>query len=303
MADGSVTIKEIRAKFTADIQDYRQKMQALSSSIAGMDSKLEGIKRRAQVAMDSPSKSTQKLGRALNSSVTTLQRSQRQFESVAQAGDRTAREMEKVSQKMAEVGKTYQAIMDAKASGIDLGAPIQKQVDAASEKVDQLYNRISSLKQQLAATKGTSYTAVFDGNEVLNVEDVSARIQKLTREAEAAGRVVVKLAAAIDNIGESNLKFANESGLARLRKQMEASADKAERLGEKLAQSGRKPRKWRAKSARTAKRSTATQRAYPGHLPCVMHSFLPATALEKDCPPSKTKSPELATHPGAAQAK
>lgn len=240
MADGSVTIKEIRAKFTADIQDYRQKMQALSSSIAGMDSKLEGIKRKAQVAMDSPSKSTQKLGRALNSSVTAIQRSQRQFESVAQAGDRTAREMEKVSQKIAEVGKTYQAIMDAKASGIDLGTPIQKQMDAASEKVDQLYNRIASLKQQLAATKGTNYTAVFDGNEVLNVEDVSARVQKLTREAETAGQAVVKLATAIDNIGESNLKFANESGLARLRKQMEASVDKAERLGEKLAQSGEK---------------------------------------------------------------
>ena len=130
--------------------------------------------------------------------------------------------------------------MDAKASGVDLGTPIQKQMDAASEKVDQLYNRIASLKQQLAATKGTNYTAVFDGNEVLNVEDVSARVQKMTREAETAGQAVVKLATAIDNIGESNLKFANESGLARLRKQMEASVDKAERLGEKLAQSGEK---------------------------------------------------------------
>lgn len=240
MADGSVTIKEIRAKFTADIQDYRQKMQALSSSIAGMDSKLEGIKRKAQVAMDSPSKSTQKLGRALNSATDALQKNQQRFEDITRAGERTAKEMEKVSQKMAEMGKTYQAIMDAKASGVDLGTPIQKQMDAASEKVDQLYNRIASLKQQLAATKGTNYTAVFDGNEVLNVEDVSARVQKLTREAETAGQAVVKLAAAIDNIGESNLKFANESGLARLRKQMEASADKAERLGGKLAQSGKK---------------------------------------------------------------
>lgn len=240
MADGSVTIKEIRVKFTADIQDYRQKMQALSSSIAGMDSKLEGIKRKAQAAMDSPSKSTQKLGRALNSATDALQKNQQRFEDITRAGERTAKEMEKVSQKMAEMGKTYQAIMDAKASGIDLGTPIQKQMDAASEKVDQLYNRIASLKQQLAATKGTNYTAVFDGNEVLNVEDVSARIQKLTREAETAGQAVVKLTTAIDNIGESNLKFANESGLARLRKQMEASADKAERLGEKLAQSGEK---------------------------------------------------------------
>lgn len=240
MADGSVTIKEIRAKFTADIQDYRQKMQALSSSIAGMDSKLEGIKRKAQVAMDSPSKSTQKLGRALNSSVTAIQRSQRQFESVAQAGDRTAREMEKVSQKIAEVGKTYQAIMDAKASGIDLGTPIQKQMDAASEKVDQLYNRINSLKQQLAATKGTNYTSVFDGDEMVNVADVGARLQKLTREAEEAGQAVVKLSTAIDKIGESNLNLANESGLARLRKQMEASAEKAVKLSEKLSQSGKK---------------------------------------------------------------
>lgn len=240
MADGSVTIKEIRAKFTADIQDYRQKMQALSSSIAGMDSKLEGIKRKAQAAMDSPSKSTQKLGRALNSSVTALQRSQRQFESVAQAGDRTAREMEKVSQKMAEVGKTYQAIMDAKASGIDLGTPIQKQMDAATERVDQLYNRINSLKQQLAATKGTNYTSVFDGDEMVNVADVGARLQKLTREAEEAGQAVVKLATAIDKIGESNLNLANESGLARLRKQMEASAEKADKLSEKLSQSGKK---------------------------------------------------------------
>ena len=240
MPDGSVTIKEIRAKFTADIQDYRQKMQALSRSIAGMDSKLEGIKRKAQAAMDSPSKSTQKLGRALNAATDALQKNQQRFEDITRAGERTAKEMEKVSQKMAEMGKTYQAIMDAKASGIDLGTPIQKQMDAASEKVDQLYNRIASLKQQLAATKGTNYTAVFDGNEVLNVEDVSARIKKLTREAETAGQVVVKLAAAIDNIGESNLKFANESGLTRLRKQMEASADKAEKLGEKLAQSGKK---------------------------------------------------------------
>lgn len=240
MADGSVTIKEIRAKFTADIQDYRQKMQALSSSIAGMDSKLEGIKRKAQAAMDSPSKSTQKLGRALNSSVTALQRSQRQFESVAQAGDRTAREMEKASQKMAKVGKTYQAIMDAKASGIDLGTPIQKQMDAATERVDQLYNRINSLKQQLAATKGTNYTSVFDGDEMVNVADVGARLQKLTREAEEAGQAVVKLATAIDKIGESNLNLANESGLARLRKQMEASAEKADKLSEKLSQSGKK---------------------------------------------------------------
>ena len=240
MADGSVTIKEIRAKFTADIQDYRQKMQALSSSIAGMDSKLEGIKRKAQAAMESPSKSTQKLGRALNAATDALQKNQQRFEDITRAGERTAKEMEKVSQKMAEVGKTYQAIMDAKASGIDLGTPIQKQMDAASEKVDQLYNRIANLKQQLAATKGTNYTAVFDGDEMLNVEDVGARIRKLTSEAETAGQAVVKLAAAIDNIGESNLKFANESGLARLRKQMEASADKAERLGEKLSQSGKK---------------------------------------------------------------
>jgi methyl-accepting chemotaxis protein len=240
MADGSVTIKEIRAKFTADIQDYRQKMQALSSSIAGMDSKLEGIKRKAQAAMDSPSKSTQKLGRALNAATDALQKNQQRFEDITRAGERTAKEMEKVSQKMAEMGKTYQAIMDAKASGVDLGTPIQKQMDAASEKVDQLYNRISNLKQQLAATKGTNYTSVFDGDEMVNVADVGARLQKLTREAEEAGQAVVKLATAIDKIGESNLNLANESGLARLRKQMEASAEKADKLSEKLSQSGKK---------------------------------------------------------------
>ena len=240
MADGSVTIKEIRAKFTADIQDYRQKMQALSSSIASMDGKLEDIKRKAQAAMESPSKSTQKLGRALNAATDALQKNQQRFEDITRAGERTAKEMEKVSQKMAEMGKTYQAIMDAKASGVDLGTPIQKQMDAAAEKVDQLYNRIANLKQQLAATKGTNYTAVFDGDEMLNVEDVGARIRKLTNEAETAGQAVAKLAAAIDNIGEDNLKFANESGLARLRKQMEASAEKADKLGEKLSQSGKK---------------------------------------------------------------
>lgn len=130
--------------------------------------------------------------------------------------------------------------MDAKASGVDLGTPIQKQMDAASEKVDQLYNRIASLKQQLAATKGTNYTSVFDGDEMVNVADVGARLQKLTREAEEAGQAVVKLATAIDKIGESNLNLANESGLARLRKQMEASAEKADKLSEKLSQSGKK---------------------------------------------------------------
>lgn len=240
MADGSVTIKEIRAKFTADIQDYRQKMQALSSSIAGMDGKLEEVKRKAQTAMDSPSKSTQKLGWALNAATDALQKNQQRFGDITRAGERTAKEMEKVSQKMTEMGKTYQAIMDAKASGIDLGTPIQKQMDAASEKVDQLHGRIGNLKQQLAAVKDTNYVAIFDGDEVVNIEDVAARIKELTQKAEAACQVVDKLGTAIDNIGESNLKFANESGLEQLARQIERASGKAEQLGEKLGKTGKR---------------------------------------------------------------
>lgn len=254
MADGNsaVTIKEIRAKFTADIGDYRKKMQALSDSIAGIDDKLESIKRRAQTAMDSPSKSTQKLGRALNASATALQKGQRQFETLTRAGEQTAAKMEKVSQKMAEVGKIYQAIMDAKASGIDLGTPIQKQMDAAAEKVDRLYTQIGNLKQQLAAVKGTNYVAVFDGDEVVNIEDVAARIKELTKEAGAAGQVVDKLNAAINSIGESNLKFANESGLETLAKQMERASGKAEQLGEKLAKTGKRAEEMAAKVQQNA---------------------------------------------------
>ena len=240
MADGSVTIKEIRAKFTADIQDYRQKMQALSSSIAGMDGKLEEVKRKAQAAMDSPSKSTQKLGRALNAATDALQKNQQRFEDITRAGERTAKEMEKVSQKMAEMGKTYQAIMDAKASGVDLGTPIQKQMDAAVAKASELSTRIDELHQQLAAVKGTNYVAIFDGDEVVNIEDVAARIKELTKEAGAADQVVDKLRAAINNIGESNLKFANESGLEQLARQIERASGKAEQLGEKLGKTGKR---------------------------------------------------------------
>ena len=240
MADGSVTIKEIRAKFTADIQDYRQKMQALSSSIASMDGKLEEVKRKAQAAMESPSKSTQKLGRALNAATDALQKNQQRFEDITRAGERTAKEMEKVSQKMAEMGKTYQAIMDAKASGVDLGTPIQKQMDAAAAKASELSTRIDELHQQLAAAKGTNYVAIFDGDEVVNIEDVAARIKELTKEAGAADQVVDKLRAAINNIGESNLKFANESGLEQLARQIERASGKAEQLGEKLGKTGKR---------------------------------------------------------------
>lgn len=240
MADGSVTIKEIRAKFTADIQDYRQKMQALSSSIASMDGKLEEVKRKAQAAMESPSKSTQKLGRALNAATDALQKNQQRFEDITRAGERTAKEMEKVSQKMAEMGKTYQAIMDAKASGVDLGTPIQKQMDAAVAKASELSTRIDELHQQLAAAKGTNYVAIFDGDEVVNIEDVAARIKELTKEAGAADQVVDKLRAAINNIGESNLKFANESGLEQLARQIERASGKAEQLGEKLGKTGKR---------------------------------------------------------------
>ena len=240
MADGSVTIKEIRAKFTADIQDYRQKMQTLSSSIASMDGKLEEVKRKAQAAMESPSKSTQKLGRALNAATDALQKNQQRFEDITRAGERTAKEMEKVSQKMAEMGKAYQAIMDAKASGIDLGTPIQKQMDAAVAKASELSTRIDELHQQLAAVKGTNYVAIFDGDEVVNIEDVAARIKELTKEAGAADQVVDKLRAAINNIGESNLKFANESGLEQLARQIERASGKAEQLGEKLGKTGKR---------------------------------------------------------------
>lgn len=238
MADGNsvVTIKEIRAKFTADIGDYRKKMQALSDSIAGIDDKLEGIKRRAQTAMESPSKSTQKLGRALNASATVLQKGQRQFETLTQAGEQTAAKMEKVRHKMEEAANAYQAIKKAAASGVDLSTPIQKQADAAKARLAELDARIDALNRNIQSAG--NYGLAFDGNELLSIDMAKGRIKELAQEASKADEKFQQLSQAISNIGTENLEFANEKGLKRLEKQIESSGERLEQLGSKLSRVG-----------------------------------------------------------------
>lgn len=238
MADGNsaVTIREIRAKFTADIGDYRKKMQALSDSIAGIDDKLEGIKRKAQTAMESPSKSTQKLGRDLNASVTALQKGQQQFETLTRAGEQTAAKMEKVRHKMEEAANAYQAIKKAAASGIDLSTPIQKQADAAKARLAELDARIDALNRNIQSAG--NYGLAFDGNELLSIDMAKARIKELAQEAGKADEKFQQLSQAISNIGTENLEFANEKGLKRLEKQIESSGERLEQLGSKLSRVG-----------------------------------------------------------------
>lgn len=236
MSDSTTVIKEIQAKFTADIGAYKAKMNELSKSISGVDGKLEHIKRKARVAMVAPSNSVQKLGRALDASASKLQRSQREFENLTQEGERTAQKIAQVSQKLAQAEAAYNAIKKAAASGIDLSKPLQEQANTAKASLDKLNERLNDLKLQLAHIG--NYVAVFDGSDVIDVSVAKERVKELENEAAKAEEKFQRLNQAINEIDAETLEIAKEKDLTALEKQIESSRDQLERLSDRLRRTG-----------------------------------------------------------------
>lgn len=233
MPEKATVIKEIQSRFTANITDYRKKVEQLSGLVANMTKNLDAVQRTAASAMKSPSESTQKLGRALDATVRKLQGQKEKFDGLTKSGERTAQQMEQLSQKLAGMSSAYHAIQAA-ADTIDLSTPIQKQADAAKVAVEQIDVKIEGLAAALKSA-GQNKFVFLDSGEMLSIDQARARLEQLAQSGvEAAGKLD-QLQEAIQSIGTENLGYASAKGLEQLKSRIEATTSKLGSLGDKMS--------------------------------------------------------------------
>lgn len=232
MADQATVVKEIQARFTANIQDYRSKMRQLSDTVSGMTRSLEGVKRTAASAMASPSASTQKLGRELDATAQKLQAQKDRFDSLSRSGERTARQMEQLREKLGGMSNAYHAIQAA-ASTIDLSTPIRKQADAAKAAVEEIDVQIEKLSAGLKQA-GQGKFVSLDNGTLLTIDQARAKIAELSQAGVEAAAKYEHLREAIRSIGEENLGYASAKGLEQLKTKIDSTTDRLSGLGNKL---------------------------------------------------------------------
>ena len=233
MSESATVIKEIQAKFTANITDYRNKMGQLMSTMSNMTKNLDAVKRTAASAMNSPSASTQKLGRSLDATASKLQKQRDQFTNLSKAGERTAQQMEQLTQRLAGMANTYSAIKSASAS-FDLSTPLQKQADAAKAAVEQIDVKIESLSAAMKNV-GKDKFVFLDSGEMLTIDQARAKLEQLSQSGVEAAAKFDRLKAAINGIGTENLGYASAKGMDRLKSKIGSTADKLNGLGDKLS--------------------------------------------------------------------
>lgn len=257
MSDQATVVKEIQAKFTANITDYRSKMRQLAGVVTEMTRNLEVAQRTASSAMASPSASTQKLGMELDATARKLQGQKDRFDSLSRTGERYAQQMDQLQAKLNGMTDAYHAIQSA-ASTIDLSTPIQKQADSARMALSELDTEIDQLKYTIANARtiglgGHDYLSVSDqlagqlsdlqqrtfaknGTVHIGIEvgEAKQRLIELEAEAEQAEAKFRKLQSAIGAIGEANLGYASAKGLEQLRAEINSTTEKLGGLGDRL---------------------------------------------------------------------
>lgn len=256
MSDKATVIKEIQAKFTANITDYRKKMEQLSGLVSNMTKNMDAAMRTAASAMKSPSASTQKLGRALDATTKKLQGQKEKFDGLANAGARTSQQMEQLNQKLSGMSSAYHAIQAA-ASTIDLSTPIQKQADAAKTAVEQIDIKIEGLAAAIK-NAGKEKFVFLDSGEMLTLDQARVKLDQLAQSGVEAASRFDRLDAALRSIGADNLGYASAKGVERLKSKIDATTSKLENLGDKLSGTSTKAERL-ASSMRDTKQSMDQQ--------------------------------------------
>lgn len=233
MSEKATVIREIQSKFTANITDYRKKVEQLSGLVSHMTKNLDAVQRTAASAMRSPSESTQKLGRALDATARKLQSQKEKFDGLTKSGERTAQQMEQLNQKLSGMSNAYRAIQSA-ATTIDLSTPIQKQADAAKAAVERIDVEVERLAAAIK-NAGQNPFVFLDSGEMLGIDQARARLDQLAQSGvEAVGKLDL-LQEAIRSIGTENLGYANAKGLERLQSKIDAATSKLGSLGDKMS--------------------------------------------------------------------
>lgn len=242
MGEGSTVIKEIRARFTADLSGYRKAMQQAIQPTKELHRRIEQMQEKlrkssAAVSADgqkmnrtltAASRATEQLGKQAQSLVTKERQLTRAIEEQQYKLDGLQAEYDAAQKKASGLQSVYDRVRTATA-GIDISTPLKDQVEQVKRELGQFDVAIENLCSQLSNTAAGSLVELPDGS-FASISEAKVKLRELSEQFDAADARLEQLQNAMRAVGAENLGYASTAGLKQLQAEITQSRQRLAQL-------------------------------------------------------------------------
>ncbi|MCD7735317.1 MAG: hypothetical protein LUH48_09385 [Clostridiales bacterium] len=244
------TITEIRAKFTADLSDYRKKVQEAGRVSQSFQDEISQIQqtmkstrsvtdaemKKVSSALSAAGKRAEQLGRQTKSLLSDESELTRAVEEQRGALDRMEGEYSTLQGTVDRLGGVFDQVKEA-TKGIDLSTSLQEQIDQASGDIDRYAGEIERLQQLMDQSRaGHNSMLQMDDGSIVTLQQANQRLQEMISLSDQAAARYDRLSQAAAAVGADNLQYASNAGLKQLQTEIGAANSKLESLGVKAGQ-------------------------------------------------------------------
>ncbi len=236
------TIKELKIKFTVDMNDYKAKMNQAAEAARNVQTKIDGLGESLKTTGGLSTSEVTKLGRTLSTAGQQAARLGKQAQSLATDEGHLSRAIQEQLGKAADLGQEYKVLSTQvdeltniankvrnATKGIDLATPLHEQRQAAWEAIQQYTNDLETLQRAISLS-GDGPLVWLGGNNMIQADTAKQKLVELETELGKAEQLYNRLTAAEGKIGAENLGYASTKGLTQLEKEIDQSTAKLDRL-------------------------------------------------------------------------
>ncbi|MCD8086923.1 MAG: hypothetical protein LUF28_11570, partial [Clostridiales bacterium] len=238
------TIKEVWAKFTADLSDYRKQVQNAGKISQDLQDRISAIGDAMTAAQNVTGAEMQRISRSLSSAGKQAATLGKQAQSLAadesqltraiaeQEGslNRMEAEYNSLQTEPQRLSGIFDTVKEA-VSGLNLSGTLSEELEKAKESLASYDNEIAQLRAKLTESSGMGYTAIqLDDGSIVSLEQAKQKLQEMTTAADQAAARVEELAAAEHKVGQANLGYASTAGLKQLQTEIGNNKSRMEQL-------------------------------------------------------------------------
>lgn len=238
------TIKEVRAKFTADLSDYRKQVQDAGKISQDLQDRINAVGDAVTNAQNITGAEMQKISRSLASASKQAASLGKQSQSLTadesqltraiaeQEGslDRTEREYNSLQAESQRLQSVFDTVKNA-ISGLNLSGTLTEELQAARETIASYDNEIAQLRAKITEASSMGYNAVqLDNGSIVSLKEARQQLQEMTTAADQANARFEQLSAAAEKVGQANIGYASNAGLKELQTEIGSTNDKMEQF-------------------------------------------------------------------------
>ncbi len=243
-------IKEVRAKFTADLSDFRKKVQEAGKVSQDLQDRISAVGDAAAAAQNITGAEMQKISRSLSSASRQAAALGKRAQSLAadesqltraiaeQEGSLSRMEAEysSLQAESERLSGIFDTVKDA-ISGLNLSGTLTEELQKAQETLASYDNEIAQLRAKIMEASGMGYTSIqLDDGSIVSLQQAKQKLQEMTTAADQAAARVEQLSAAAQKVGQANMGYASDAGLKQLQTELGNTNSQMEQLALKAGQ-------------------------------------------------------------------